>query len=83
VPPTITLRSFDESLGFSENIMLTQPVVNIVGKALFSQNETDSLKSYHIKLYEKDSNVLLYRTEEIYPNKVGSNEINYELIYDF
>lgn len=82
-PPTISLKSFNEVQSFSGKIMLTQPTVNIVGKVNFSQNETDSLKSYNIKLYDKESNTLLYQTEEIYPISPGSNEINYELIYDF
>jgi hypothetical protein len=47
--------------------VLTQSTVNIVGKILFESNESCPLKSYNIKLYEKNSNTLLYKTEELFP----------------
>jgi len=47
--PVVNLRVFDEGIGFSNEIMLTQPTLNVVGKIDFDGG--DLLKSYNIKLY--------------------------------
>ena len=43
------------------------------------------LKSYNIKIYKTSISInnLIYKSQEIYTNQLGLNEINYEIPYDF
>lgn len=74
--PTITLTNFAPSPtvnSFQEAIANIQ----IVGQLTFAdENETETLKSYNIKLYDKN-NTLLYDTNELYTDTfINTNMFN-------
>lgn len=78
--PKLQLKTFDED---SESITLNTADVDIVGK-LFFQNieENDTLKSYRIKLYYQEHEVI--DSGLIYSDQyANTNEINYTLPYNF
>lgn len=65
---------------------LSSPPNQITGRLSFSnENETEYLKSYNIVIYETSAGISnpSYKTQQIYTNQYGSNEINCDIPYDF
>lgn len=79
--PRLTIPGFDTTADYST---WTIPTVTIDGRITFSDpEETETLKSYRIKLYN-EAGSLLVDTDDIYTNQyVGINELNYTFKYNF
>lgn len=74
-PPTVNIKNFIEGIGYGTTF--STPFVDFVGNVVFSEGETETLKSYQIKLYDSN-NTLIVNTNEIYSDIYsGVNEINY------
>ena len=81
--PILTLQNLSSSLGEEgSNIGITTNTLDIVGSLSFQDSqESDSLSSYQIKLYDEDNN-LLTDSGIIYTSAYNNpNEINYTLKY--
>jgi hypothetical protein len=79
--PSLTLKNFDED----ESVVLTTTDVDIIGTLKFSNSEeTDTLSSYRIKLYNRYTDDLLSDSGILYTNSYSNiNEINYTFKYSF
>lgn len=79
--PSLTIPAFDTT---AEYITWSLSTVTVDGKLTFADSsETETLKSYRIKLYN-ELGTLLVDTGDIYTNNyVGINEINYTFKYGF
>ena len=81
--PILTLQNLSSSSGEEgSNIAITTNTLDIVGSLTFQDSqESDSLSSYQIKLYDEDNN-LLTDSGIIYTSAYNNpNEINYTLKY--
>lgn len=78
--PSLQLLHLDNSENTS--MALTQSTLSLIGRLTFKDpKEKDTLKSYHAKLYDNNSN-LLSDSGIIYPNGYNNvNEINYVFNY--
>ena len=79
--PTLNINGFDIN---AETTLWSINNVDIVGNLTFvDKNETDTLKSYQIKLYDIKDN-LLVDSEILYSNSYSNvNEFNYTFEYEF
>jgi hypothetical protein len=79
--PNLTIPGFDTAVDYTIWSVVN---VNIDGTLVFTNSEeTDTLKSYRIKLYDDKDN-LLVDTNTLYSNNYsGINEINYMFKYAF
>lgn len=77
--PRLIIEGIDST---SETVIWSAPNVDIIGRITFAnENETETLKSYQIKLYDS-KDVLLIDSGIKYTNKYyGINEINYTFDY--
>ena len=81
--PILTLQNLSSSSGEEgSNIAISTNTLDIVGSLTFQDSqESDSLSSYQIKLYDEDNN-LLTDSGTIYTSAYNNpNEINYTLKY--
>lgn len=84
--PQIYLRNFDDVISDGqEDIVLSNSIGSILGRLYYADNsqEQEYLKSYSIRLYEKDNqNNVLFNSGEVYTNIHNPNQINYQLTYN-
>lgn len=74
-PPSINIKNFVE--GSSYGTVFSTPFITFSGNVVFSEGESETLKSYQIKLFDSNDN-LIVDTNEIYTSGYkGVNEINY------
>ena len=80
--PTLEVSGYDIENG---QIIWSLSNTQIIGHLTFADNqETDALKSYQIKLYDKDTNVLLTDSGIQYANNYNDvNSFTYILEYNF
>jgi hypothetical protein len=81
--PKIYIKGFENNDSDLETIF-TSEVVDFIGQMYFDENneiEKEYLKSYEVKIYNNNSNVLLFSSGVIYTNEYNPNEINYTLKY--
>lgn len=78
--PTVSLTRFTTDPSVTVILQEAIASIQISGQLLFAdENETETLKSYNIKLYSP-SNVLLYKTEELYTDSFANvNVFNYDI----
>lgn len=77
--PKILIEGLDQD----ETNILLFPLTNIIGKLYYDNSEeTEYLKSYNIKIYESNSNKLIYNTDQIYADEYKLNEITCEIKYN-
>ena len=83
--PSIVLKEFTINSPTPKEIYASYANLTILGELQFAdENENETLKSYQIKLYEIDSNKLVYTSDTIYTsNFTNLNEINYNIDYSF
>ncbi len=77
--PTINFVNLDVATG-------TETILTSIGNHIsgsFDFQNTDSLESYRIKLYEANNSNILLETPYIYTDIHNPNEINYLLKYEF
>lgn len=77
--PTLTLNNFSENNSKTSEVILSNPLIDITGKLVFSKNENEYLKNYNIKILDGETKKILFRSEDIYPT--AKNEFNYVLPY--
>lgn len=78
--PTLNLNGFSEVGSQTSEIMLSNPLVDVIGKLNFSEStETEYLKNYNIKILDGENEELLFNSGDIYPTV--KNEFNYVLPY--
>lgn len=79
--PTINLQTFATNI--IPNVYATLGNISVIGNLTFSDTEeTDSLKSYRIKLYHELTDTLLLDSGEQFSNEyVDINAINYDINY--
>ena len=69
--PIITIRGLQQN----SSVKLNTPLVNVVGNLRFTDQETEYLKSYNIKLLQ--GSAVLTESGDIYTNSYNPNEFNY------
>ena len=78
--PELNLNGFSEVKGETSEIMLSNPLVDIIGKLTFKDSsETEYLKNYTVKILDGENEQLLFNSGDIYP--IAKNEFNYVLPY--
>ena len=78
--PSLSLNNFSETGQQTSEIMLSNPLVDIIGRLTFeSKEETEYLKSYNIKILDGETQEILFSSDDIYP--IAKNEFNYTLPY--
>ena len=78
--PSLSLNNFSETGQQTSEIMLSNPLVDIIGRLTFeSKEETEYLKSYNIKILDGETQEILFNSDDIYP--IAKNEFNYTLPY--
>ena len=80
--PTLEIEDFTEET--STTIYANVANVRIVGELVFeSDNETETLKTYEIKLYDENNKKILESGIQYTNTYTSTNEINYEFNYSF
>lgn len=80
--PTVQLQGFGE--GIVSTIYDTVVNTKIIGELIFADpNETETLKSYNIKAYDDNDNLLLESEEQYSSNFTEVNHFNYIIKYWF
>ena len=78
--PNLILNSFSNTEQQTSEIMLSNPLVDIIGKLTFkNKNETEYLKNYNVKILDGETQDILFYSGDIYPT--AKNEFNYILPY--
>ena len=78
--PSLTLNNFSEVGQQTSEIMLSNPLIDVIGKITFeSKEETEYLKSYNVKILDGETQEVLFNSDDIYP--IAKNEFNYTLPY--
>ena len=77
--PTLTLNNFSENKSQTSEMILSNPLIDIIGKLKFSAGETEYLKNYNVKILDGETKNILFRSQDIYP--IAKNELNYVLPY--
>lgn len=81
VPPSINMKNFVEGSGYGT--VFSTPFITFFGSVIFSEGEKETLKSYQIKLFDSN-NDLIVNTNEIYTSGYyNTNEINYTFKNEF
>lgn len=79
--PTVSLKNFDEQ--DADYIRFTYIDPKIMGAVQFDKEDDETLKSYRIKLYDANMNVLS-DSGQLYTNPYSNtNEISYNFLYEF
>lgn len=79
--PTLTLKNLDST---ADSSIWSSSNVDLVGRLSFSNPaETETLKSYRVKLYDDNDNLIIDSGDLYSNNYVDVNEINYTFKYFF
>lgn len=81
IPPTIFLTEFNT---VSELTRFPSSFIKVTGKAIFDEEETETLKSYNISIFSKITKEKIYESNEIFTDTISAlNIINFTIPIEF